>query len=122
MQLVEIDDSNTMHKERMSTDLPEGVVGEQEEVLAGLGQEEGMHVVLLLHAGHASHAGITPLHPGVPVQALHHVPPRMQVRLISRGLLAQALLGSVNWLTDSVPTSFPTRANRVLVLAQASLQ
>ncbi len=60
---------------RKPAHLPEGVIGEQEEVLAGLGQEEGMHVVLFLHAGHAADAGKPPFHPSVPVQALHNFLP-----------------------------------------------
>lgn len=58
--------------------LKEGVVEEEEEILAGFGQEVGRHVVLQLPAVHALHAGPAPFHPVQTKEGIHDGSPSIQ--------------------------------------------
>ena len=66
--------------------LEEGVIEEEEEVLAGLSQEVGGHVVLQLRAVHAVHAGPTSLHPIQLVQGLDDGCSSIQIPSVLSGL------------------------------------
>ena len=66
--------------------LEEGVVEEEEEVLASLSQEVGGHVILQLCAVHAVHAGPAPLHPVQLIQGLDDGCTGIQIPSVLSGL------------------------------------
>ena len=70
----------------MAWHLEEGVIKEEEEVLASLSQEVGGHVVLQLRAEHAVHASPAPLHPIQMIQSFDDGRSSIQIPGVLSGL------------------------------------